>query len=207
MPTDLVGAPMVAVACCGIGEQEAVVEALRPLRAFAPAAVDAVGPIPYVALQSMSDGSAPRGIGAYWRTAYLDALSAPLGEAIVERCRGLEELSSFSALHLHHLGGAVARVAPGATAFARRHHPFVVNLIGCWAAGEPREPHVDWVRGTWKALRERGAGAPYLNFLGDEGAAAVRAAYGAEGYRRLVELKRRFDGENLFRLNQNVAPE
>lgn len=206
VPRELVGTPMVAVACCYVGAEDDGEEAVAPLRAFAPATMDKIGPIPYRTLQAKFDGSAPHGIHAYWKTAYLDELSDATIDAVVEQCRQLGDLSVFSAFHLHHLGGAVSRVDPSATAFSHRHHPFAFNLIACWQADEPRAPHVEWARESWEVLRRQGMGEPYLNFLGDEGPEAVRAAYGDETYRRLADLKRRYDGENLFRLNQNVSP-
>lgn len=206
VPAELVGTPMVAVACCYAGRDGGAEEALEPLRAFAPPVMDVAGPIPYVTLQAMFDGSAPPGIHAYWKSSYLDELSDGVIDDIVLRCRTLADLSVFSALHLHHLDGAVRRVDPDATAFSHRGHPFVVNLIGCWTNDEPRNPHVDWVRGSWDALRRHGTGEPYLNFLGDEGPNAVRTAYGEATHQRLADLKRRYDGENVFRLNQNVVP-
>lgn len=73
-----------------------------------------------------------------------------------------------------------------------------------WDNGESRDTHVKWVRETWDALQDVGAGEPYVNFLSDEGVDDVRAAYGEDTYRRLVELKHRYDPANTFRLNQNI---
>jgi len=206
VPPELVGSPMVAVACCHIGDHARAEESLRPLRDFASADVDIVGPMPYLALQSMFDNSAPHGSHNYWKTAYLDELSAQVIETAVERCEGLRNLNPHSTFHLHHLGGAVGRVDRSATAFPHRNKPFVLNVIGQWDEGEPRDEHVMWVRDTWDALQLVGAGDPYLNFLANETDDEVRAAYGTDTYERLASLKDRYDPNNVFHLNQNIKP-
>jgi hypothetical protein len=197
---------MVAVACCHVGDHVKAEKSLKALRDFAEAEIDIIGSMPYLAMQSMFDNSAPRGSHNYWKTAYLDELSSEVIEAIVEGCNGLSNLNPHSGFHLHHLGGAVSRVDPSATAFPHRGRPFVFNVIGMWDAGEPRDEHVRWVRSTWEALQLVGAGDPYLNFLANETDDEVRAAYGGETYDRLVKLKNRYDPSNTFRLNQNITP-
>lgn len=197
---------MVAVACCYSGEYDPAVEAVKPLRNFGPPAADIIGPIPYVALQSMFDASAPRGLHAYWKTAYLDDLSKPGIDELVNRAAELTGLFPLSAVHLHHLEGAVTDQPIGGSAFAHRDHRFVLNLIGTWADVEQTDAHTRWVRESWNAMRPHTSGDPYLNFLGDEGSDLVRAAYGPETFDRLVELKRRCDPDNVFRLNQNISP-
>jgi hypothetical protein len=206
IPPDLVGTPMVAVACCYAGPGSAGEQALAPLRAFAPATVDLVTPTPYVALQAMFDASAPWGAGAYWKTDYLDELTDTAIAVLVEQTAGLGGLCPLSSLHIHHLGGAVARIEPGATAFAHRHHPFVVNVIGSWTDPATRGAHVGRARTTWEALQPCTAGVPYLNFLGNEGTDRVIAAYGEDHHRRLVTLKGRYDPDNLWQLNHNIPP-
>lgn len=206
VPAELVGSPMVAVACCHIGDHREAEKSLQPLRDFAEPEIDTVGPVPYTALQAMLDKAAPHGSHSYWRTAYLDGLSTEVIDTIVDKCQGLPDLNPHSTFHLHHLGGAISRVDPLSTAFPHRDRPFVFNTIGMWDEGESRDAHVKWVRDTWDALQQVGAGAPYVNFLSDEGGNDVRAAYGEEIYRRLVELKNRFDPANTFHLNQNIKP-
>lgn len=206
VPAELVGSPMLAIACCHIGDHGQAEASLKPLRDFTSADVDIVGPMPYLALQSLFDNSAPYGSHNYWKTAYLDTLSAEVIETIVERCRGLDSLNPHSTFHLHHLGGAVRRVDDSATAFPHRTKPFVFNVIGQWDEGEPRGDHVSWVRDTWDDLQLVGAGDPYLNFLANETDDAVRSAYGADTYERLVTLKDRYDPNNVFHMNQNIRP-
>ena len=204
IPIELQGTPMVAVACCYSGEHDDAAGAVRSLRDFGPPAADVIGPIPYVALQSMFDASAPRGLHAYWKTAYLDDLSEPGIDELVTRAAELTGLFPLSAVHLHHLEGAVTDQPRGGSAFAHRDHRFVLNLTGTWGNDEDADAHTGWVRESWEAMRPHTTGDPYLNFLADEGSERVRAAYGPEAFDRLVELKTRYDLGNVFSLNQNI---
>lgn len=206
IPVELHGTPMVAVACCHSGEHDDAVEAIKPLRDFGPPVADVIGPIPYVALQSMFDASAPHGLNTYWKTAYVDDLSESGIDELVDRAAELAGLFPLSAVHLHHLDGAVTEEPPGGSAFARRDHRFVLNLIGTWQDESDEDAHTGWVRKSWEAMRPHTTGDPYLNFLGDEGSDGVRAAYGPETFERLVDLKTRYDPDNVFRLNQNISP-
>ena len=206
VPAELVGSPLVGVVSCHVGDHDDAERAIRPLRSFAQADIDLAGPIPYVALQSMFDKTAPRGMGTYWRTAYLDDLSAQVIDALAEACAGLRALNPHSAVHLHHLEGAVSRVDARATAFPHRNRPFVFNAIGMWGTHEPRDSHVAWVKHTWDAVRAAGGGEPYLNFLSDDGSSDVHAAYGDQALHRLTELKDRYDPANVFHINCNIRP-
>jgi FAD/FMN-containing dehydrogenase len=201
-----VGQPLVAVAVCYAGPIEQGQQAVAPLRAFGPPAIDLVGPIPYTALQRMFDATAPRGIRSYWKTAYLDDLADPVIGTLVEHARQLGSLSPFSAVHLHHAEGVFRRATDGQAAFGRRDARFILNIVGLWPEPSQDEVHISWVRGFWEAVAPRAGGGAYLNFLGDEGTDRVRAAYGPERYDRLADLKARYDPGNVFRLNQNIRP-
>jgi hypothetical protein len=100
----------------------------------------------------------------------------------------------------------VGRPPEGGAAFGHRDHRFVLNLVGTCAEPGDDARHAGWVRDTWDAMQQHSAGAPYLNFLGDEGADRVREAYGSHTYDRLMEVKRRYDPDNVFRINQNIDP-
>ncbi len=206
VPAALVGRPLVGVVSCHIGDHDDAEREIRPLRSFAQADIDLVGPIPYVALQSMFDKTAPRGIGTYWKAAYLDDLSGQAIDTLVEACAGLSALNPHSAVHLHHLEGAVSRVDAHATAFPHRDRSFVFNAIGMWDAHDDRGTHLTWVKDTWDALQGAGARDPYLNFLAEDDSSTVRAAFGEHNHRRLTELKDRYDPANVFHVNQNIRP-
>jgi FAD/FMN-containing dehydrogenase len=165
--------------------------------------MDMMGPLPYTALQQANDPTAPAGLQNFWKAAFLQDLSDEAIEAMIEYAT--HATSPFSMIHLHQLGGAMNRVDTDATAFGHRDSGFVVNIIGTWPTPGDNDRHIDWTRGLFDVLQPYARGA-YINFLGDEGEARVRAAYGPN-YERLVALKNRYDPTNLFRLNQNIPPD
>jgi FAD/FMN-containing dehydrogenase len=105
------------------------------------------------------------------------------------------------------LEGAVGRIGENATAFAHRDARYILNFVGLWQEPVEAERNMAWVRGAWQAIRPYASGAVYINFLSDESDERVRAAYGAEKYERLVELKKSYDPANFFHLNQNIRPQ
>src|SRR5207248_6804130 len=154
-------------------------------------------------LQTALDPMAPPGMRNYWKADFLDSLTDEAIDGLVEAANAAA--SPLSQVHLHHLGGAMGRVAPEATAFTHRDAGFVFNLVGTWADAGEDEVHTSWARSSFDRLGPASSGAAYVNFLGDDGAQRVTAAYGGN-HARLVELKRRYDPDNVFRLNQNIAP-
>ncbi len=118
-----------------------------------------------------------------------------------------EDISSpKSEIHIHHMGGAVARVPAGATAFGDRSAPFLLNIIASTFTGDGYGEAVQWARDLHEAMEPSLTGGTYVNFLTDEGEDGVRSAYGADKFDRLVALKDEYDPCNLFRLNQNIRP-
>ena len=206
VPKELVGTQMIIVAVCYAGDKEKGEKILKPLRDFTPAAIDVVGPIPYVALQGMLDASAPKGIHSYWRTHYLNDLTDASIETIVEQTSHLKNLSPFSALHIHHWEGAISRVKPEETAFSHRNARFVINVVGLWMPEDDADKHIKWVKGFSDNVKQFSTGNIYLNFLADTGEDKVMAAYGKDKYAKLVQLKNKYDPKNLFHLNQNIIP-
>jgi len=204
IPAELHGTKVAGVALCFAGDPAEGEAAIRPLRELG-AAAEHVGPLPYRVLQRMFDESAPPGLSSYWKTEFLDELVDGAADAIVA---GAESLASpLSQLHVHHVGGAVARVGASETAIGRRDMRYIANVIGTWADPAFADDETVRVRATAGALRSFSPGGAYLNFLdADDGEERIRAAYGPEKYERLVALKDRYDPENVFRLNQNIRP-
>jgi FAD/FMN-containing dehydrogenase len=203
VPPDLVGKPVVAVVGCWCGDLAAGQAELATLRELKPA-VDLFGPMPYPALQGMLDGGAPAGLRNYFRGGFADALSDPMIEVLVEHGGRLP--SPMSAVHLHQMGGAVARVASDATAFGNRDAAFAYNVVSTWTDPTEDALHIDANRSLTQALEPHSTGGAYVNFLPSESAAGVRSAYGTSTYDRLGRLKAEYDPGNLFRHNQNVPP-
>jgi FAD/FMN-containing dehydrogenase len=172
------------------------------LRGAAPA-VD-IRPQPYLELQGLSDAGFPSGLLHYWKSAFLAELSDDAIEAIVDAAAGAPSPRSFSVIE--HLGGAVARVDPDATAFAHRGRRFNLSILSIWEAAPATDTNVAWAHRFWRAVQPFAADAVYVNYLGDEGQERVVAAYDPAKYERLAALKARYDPTNFFRLNQNIRP-
>jgi hypothetical protein len=118
---------------------------------------------------------------------------------------GLKVGSEVSALTLWHMGGAAGRVGEGETAFTGRGAGFTLNITGGTETRDGFEEEREWARGYWSALAPYHTSV-YVNFLMDESKELIRQAYGAAKYERLKALKRKYDPENFFRLNQNILP-
>lgn len=203
VPADLQGRSAIAIVACHTGDARDGEAELARLRRIGPPAADLFEPMPYTALQSMLDAGAPGGLRNYWKSGYLRTLEPDFLDHLVEP--SVSAPSPLTQVHLHYMGGAVARVPSDQTAFANRDAAFALNLVATWDEPRADDANVAWVRRTWEDLGPWTSGV-YVNFLGSEGDDRVRAAYGEATYGRLAELKRRYDPENVFHLNQNVRP-
>jgi FAD/FMN-containing dehydrogenase len=204
VPPELQGKPVVAVVYCYIGALADGEAAAQPLREFGPPAVDLVAPMPYVALQSMLDGGMPAGIHEYFKVDWLGSLS---DEAIDTAIAHAEKLPApFGQLILAPMGGAVSRSTQKDLALSVVDAPWLYFCLSMWMDPAEDQQNAAWARGFAEAMRPFGYGTAFSNFIEPDEAGRLQASYGEEKYRRLVELKRRWDPENLFRLNQNVAP-
>ncbi|HVL96474.1 MAG TPA: FAD-binding oxidoreductase [Solirubrobacteraceae bacterium] len=204
-PPELHGRRVLVVGVCWTGAPEAGRRALAPLLALRPA-LDGVAPIPYLAQQTMLDPTAPHGLHTYSRAHWVGGDD----EAVITRAVAAFEhvTSPLAQLIFARMGGAIERVPAEATAFGHRDAHGLAWLVNSWAPG-PDEArfaeHKAWLDGVAAGLAPYATGV-YVNALEDEGPDRVRAAYRQELWRRLVEVKDRWDPENVFRLNQNVPP-
>jgi FAD/FMN-containing dehydrogenase len=192
-PPELRGRPVAVLSVAWSGDLAEGERVLAPLRADRPPVLDLVGPMPYVALQSMLDATAPHGLRYYDRLHYLDEVGDDLIGTLIAAMEQVPTPQSH--IITGWMGGAIDRVAPGATAFGHRDARAETWLIGC-SGDAPVEPTVDWVRRTWDAIRPHATGGTYVNAL-DPGR-PVRDAYADEIYDRLVAVKRRYDPEGVF---------
>ena len=174
---------------------------MAPLTTFAAPVAQMVAPVPYTMVQGLLDEGAPHGLLAYWRTEYVSELGDEVIAALTEHASRCP--SPLGAVHVHHLEGALARVAEDATAFCRRYAPFVVNLPAGWMDPADTERNISWVRDFSDALRPFGTGEAYANFVGSDELHRVQAAYGPN-LPRLMEVKRRWDPDNVFAGNLRI---
>lgn len=204
LPPEVHGKPIVAIALMHCGPQDDAERAIAPLRALAEPIGDIVGPMPYVAMQQALDPLWERGAQNYFTAAFVDDLSDEAIDEAVAQWRS--KPTAQSEVHVQHLGGAVADVPPQGTAFAHRTSPYICNVIARTPDAKGFDEHVGWARDARAALARYGTGGVYVNFSGEGGADKARSAYPPATYTRLVEVKRRYDPNNMFRLNQNIPP-
>ena len=177
--------------------------ALRPLRQALPPLADQVAPISYVQLQKVGDASFPRGHRFYWKAQFLRQITEAAADALIDRFPSVPSSRSFFVFQ--QVGGAISRVPATATAYVNRDAAYDSFPVSIWNDAAADEENIAWAREMYAVLRPFGMGGVYVNNLGDEGHERVKAAYG-ENFDRLVRLKRKYDPDNLFRLNQNVHP-
>jgi FAD/FMN-containing dehydrogenase len=182
------------------GDVEQGERAVAPLRALAEPIADMVGPMPYPEIIPPADEDY-RPVAAA-RTMFLDDVDVRAAGEILERIESSNALMAVTQLRV--LGGAMARVPADATAFAHRGSRIMANVAALYQHPDERPEQEAWVAGLSAELNQ-GDGA-YVGFLGDEGEERVRAAYPGATWERLAAIKTRYDPDNLFRLNQNIAP-
>jgi FAD/FMN-containing dehydrogenase len=196
--------PAILVIPTWAGDPAAGADAVAPLRAIDGQIADKVQPVPYMFTQTMLDLGVPHGMHYYWKSHELPALPDDAIDILIDHVASAT--SMFSQCGLFVKGGAMARVPDDATAARGRSSAFDLNIVGQWPAIDPQaQAHIAWVRDTYAAMAPFGTGT-YVNFLSDEGAQGLEAAYGVSTLKRLVALKNQFDPTNVFRFNANIPP-
>jgi FAD/FMN-containing dehydrogenase len=205
---DLHWRPAISVACCYAGAVEDGERAVQALRRYGTPLVDLISPTPYVAFQGALDDTVLHGWHYYWKATQLAGLSDDVISVIADHAHAAGSPRSYAAMF--HMGGAVARVPDDATAYASRDvaHNIVIDAV--WLPDEPDERaagETAWARRFFQALEPHGAGGVYVNFLdADDDSSRVREAYGDQVYRRLAEVKAKYDPDNVFHHNKNIQP-
>jgi FAD/FMN-containing dehydrogenase len=198
------GAKLCGIAVCHASADPDRAEAdVRPLRRFGSPAADMIQRMPYPVVNTGVDWLSPPGALSYWKSAFFSELSDP---AVAVMTRAFERApSELCALVVEDFHGAVTRVAPTATAYPHRQPGYNLFLIAQWSDPDQTAAGIAWARETFDALSPYMANRSYTNYLSADDYDRVRQAFGPN-YERLVELKRRYDPQNLFRLNHNIDP-
>lgn len=197
------GNPMAAVAFCHSGTEADGAAACKKFQLSVPLAADMTGRKKYTEIQSMLDFTAPAGRHYYFKCPFLRELSDEAIDAIVAYAERLP--TEHSQVVIEHMHGAASGVPAVQTAFALRRVHYSINIMPAWEDPAMAEKCITWAQEFAAALEGFGASDTYVNYLGEEGAAAVKMAYGAN-YARLAELKKKYDPSNFFCFNQNIAP-
>ena len=198
------GARMFAIPMCYAGPLDKAEEALRPLRTFGSPVADSVQPMAYVDVQSMFDAAFPPGRYNYWKSNFLRGLDDQAIDALVRFFAAVP--SPHSALAFEPLGGAMGRVPVGHTAFPHRSAAFSLLIVGIWTDKATAAANIAWTREVWAAMQPFATEAVYVNYLDTDDTDRVQAAYEPGTFGRLQFLKRRYDPDNVFRVNQNIGP-
>ena len=198
------GTKLCALPMCHVSADEDQAERdVRRIREFGPPLIDRVERMPYPVMNKLLDEGAPRGALNYWKSAFLTELSDEAIETIVEAYgRTPTTMCIFVIEHFH---GVATRIDPTATAFPHRAPGFNLTVLTQWVDPTQTEGCITWTRELFDALRPHMADEVYVNYLDADEATRVASAYGPN-FERLRTLKRRYDPENLFHLNQNIAP-
>ena len=207
IPEELHRRPAIAVDCCYAGPVDDGLRVVEPLRRLGAPLLDLVSATSYAGPQCALDDTVPHRWHYYWKSTNLTGLSDDAIGVIADHAYAAGSPRSYSAMF--HLGGAVARVPQGATAYAARDVAHALVIDGVWLPDESGELAVGetaWARGYLEALRPHGADSVYVNFLDADDSTRVREAYGDQVYRRLAEVKAKYDPDNSFHHNRNIRP-
>ncbi len=196
------GTPLAGVNVAWIGPLDVGERLLQPLRSFDSPAADGISPMSFVDLQRSGDDAFPRGRRHYWKASFLRRLEPGAIDVLVEFAATCPSPHTMTALQQMH--GQAARVSPTETAFAHRHDQWDCLMLSQWDDPADDERNIRWTRELHAALQPWVEDAVYVNDLGDDEPDRVRSAYGVN-FNRLVAVKAKYDPENVFRGNQNVA--
>jgi UDP-N-acetylenolpyruvoylglucosamine reductase len=187
---------------CYVGDLEKAEEVFKPILALDPV-FQFVGPMPYPAIQTLFDGLLPPGMQWYWRADFFDDLGPELSAKHKEY--GSKIPTPLSQMHLYPLSGAVSKVANDETPWAYRDAKYAGVIVG--VDPDPANAHkiTEWTKDYWEALHPYSSGGAYLNFIMNEGQERIKSSY-RHNYDRLAKLKRKYDPNNFFRVNQNILP-
>lgn len=203
LPPSAYGTPVVGVILVWTGDPAEGERVTAPLRRIGTPLADVVRPVPYLAIQTMLDAGNPHGLKYYWRSLRIPRFSEEVIGTLVDATASIP--SPLSYFGCFAVGGAATRVDPQSTAVGPREPGFELNQVSAWRPSDTDDGrHVEWVRRTWDTLVPHSTGV-FSHFLSDEGEEGVRAAYG-DRLARLRRLKRRWDPDNVFRLNANIPP-
>jgi FAD/FMN-containing dehydrogenase len=203
IPEDRHGEPFMAFVSCWAGPLDEGEAALKSLREVAAPVAEHVGPMPYPALNSAFDALVPPGLQHYWKANFVKELTDDAIAAHLEH--GPKVPTVNSTVHIYPINGATHRVAPGDTAFAYRDATFATVIAGMWPDPAENEANTKWVRDFYDATAPYSEAGGYVNFMADDDQGRIRDNYKGN-YDRLVDVKRAYDPDNLFHLNQNIKP-
>lgn len=203
LPEDVHGKEIVALALCYAGDPKEGERLIEPLRGFGTVLGEHIGVQPYVAWQQAFDPLLSKGARNYWKSHNFSQLSDGAIDAIIEYAGKLP--SPQCEIFIGTIGGQTARVAPEAMAYSSRDANYVMNVHGRWESASEDARCIAWAREFFTESQPFASSGAYINFLTQDETDRISFAYGTT-YDRLVELKKKYDPTNFFRMNQNIKP-
>jgi hypothetical protein len=194
--------PFCGIVWCYTGDMAKAKEAFKPILAKNPI-FEHVGEMPYPSIQSLFDGLMPPGMQLYWRADFFNEMGAEVRAQHLKF--GSNIPTPLSLMHLYPISGAASRVGKEETPWAYRDAKYAGVIVGV----DPNPANADkitkWCKDYWEALHDYSSGGAYSNFMMDEGQERVIASY-KHNYERLAQIKKQYDPNNLFKVNQNIKP-
>lgn len=203
VPADRVGDTFCAAVVHWSGPVDQGEQAMKPFRDLAPVVAEMVGPMPYPALNMAFDPLFPKGIRSYWKGNFVTELTDAAIEQHVIHGSKVPEVSAT--MHMYPINGACHRVRADETAFAYRDATFATVVVAAWQDPALDTERIRWVRKYYDATLPHSEAGGYVNFMADDDGARVKDNYSGN-YQRLTQVKRAYDPDNLFHLNQNIPP-
>lgn len=197
------GETFCVIVACWSGPKEKGEPALQPIRKAGPIAAELLTPMPFPVLNSLFDPLLPPGLQHYWKASFASEITD--GAIAAHLAHGPKIPTVNSAMHIYPINGAAGRVSSEATAFAYRDARFAVNIAGMWPDPKDNEKNIKWVKDYHAALEPHSSSGAYVNFMAEDDQGRVKESYKGN-YDRLVSLKKKYDPENLFHINQNIKP-
>jgi FAD/FMN-containing dehydrogenase len=203
VPKEVQGTPVIGIVICYAGAVEDGEIAIKPLRDLGPV-IDLVQPMPYTIVQTLLDGANAKGMQNYWSADFYDELPDEAVDVLV--AKATNPVSPLTQIIVIPGGGAIARIDDDEMAFGERQAKFNIHYLSMWPDPADTEKNIAYTRDIASAMKPWASGYAYLNFIGDEGPSRVEAAFGAEKWKKLRAIKKSWDPQNLFRMNQNIPP-
>jgi FAD/FMN-containing dehydrogenase len=203
IPENRHGDTFALMVACWAGPVAEGERALKPFHDVAHVVAEMVGPMPYPALNSAFDGLYPPGLQHYWKANFVKELTDAAIDAHVEHGSTVPAMST--AMHIYPINGACHQVAPDETAFAYRDANFATVIAGMWPDPSQNTANIKWVRDYYAATAPESESGGYINFMSEDDQGRIKDNYKGN-YKRLVDVKKQYDPDNLFHVNQNIKP-
>ncbi len=204
LPADIHGKPIIALLACYSGNPDEGEKVVAPIKCFGNPVGDMLIRRPYAELQTLFDSSNPKGRRYYQKSEFLSRLDTALCEKILLHASRIK--SPFSVIMLFQIEGALNRLEKEYSAVGNRNAHFVLNIPGSWENEEDDDKNIAWVHDAWSDMKSFSTGGNYINFQSeDEGIDRIQSALG-DRIKQLVEIKTKWDPQNIFRMNRNIKP-